>query len=96
MKRFMTIGEAARLLNLHPQTLRFYEREGLVKPMKRRGRRYFSPWELEWIRCMREIMKRERLSTSAMRRLLKLQPCWKITGCRRRNCHMWGKKWRSP
>ncbi len=96
MRKFIPIGEAAKILGLHPQTLRFYEKEGLIKPLKRRGRRYFSAWELEWVRCLREMMKQERLSMKSMKKMLQFVPCWKIKGCGKRNCHMWGKRWRLP
>ncbi len=93
--KYIPIGEAAKLLNVHPQTLRFYEAENLVKPVKRRGRRYFTPWDLEWIRCMREILRREKLTIRAMKKLLRFQPCWVIMRCRNRNCYRWGRGWRS-
>ena len=93
--KYIPIGEAARFLNVHPQTLRLYEANKLVRPVKRNGRRYFTPYELEWIRCLREILRRERLSLRAVRKLLKYQPCWRLKGCKNRNCHRWGKGWRS-
>jgi MerR family transcriptional regulator/heat shock protein HspR len=37
-----TIGSIAKMLDIHPQTLRLYEREGFVKPSRTQGntRRY--------------------------------------------------------
>jgi MerR family transcriptional regulator/heat shock protein HspR len=37
-----TIGSIAKMLDIHPQTLRLYEREGFVKPSRTKGntRRY--------------------------------------------------------
>ncbi|MBM3297726.1 MAG: MerR family transcriptional regulator, partial [Candidatus Aminicenantes bacterium] len=31
------ISDVSRMFNLHPQTLRLYEREGLLKPSRSRG-----------------------------------------------------------
>ncbi|SHK28760.1 heat shock protein transcriptional repressor HspR [Thermocrinis minervae] len=41
-KVYFTIGSVAEMFNIHPQTLRLYEREGLIKPQRTAGgtRRY--------------------------------------------------------
>lgn len=42
------ISVAARMVNLHPQTLRYYERSGLVQPTRSEGnRRLYSPRDIE-------------------------------------------------
>jgi MerR family transcriptional regulator/heat shock protein HspR len=33
-KAIFTIGVAAQMLDVHPRTLRIYEQEGLIKPMR--------------------------------------------------------------
>lgn len=45
------ISVAARLVNMHPQTLRYYERAGLVKPIRSRGHiRLYSQRDIERLR----------------------------------------------
>jgi MerR family transcriptional regulator, heat shock protein HspR len=45
------ISVAARLVNMHPQTLRYYERAGLVKPTRSRGHiRLYSQRDIERLR----------------------------------------------
>ena len=45
------ISVAARLVNLHPQTLRTYELMGLVKPARSAGNiRLYSPTDIERLR----------------------------------------------
>jgi MerR family transcriptional regulator/heat shock protein HspR len=45
------IGEAARLVNVHPQTLRHYEALGLVVPQRSPGNiRLYSPHDIERLR----------------------------------------------
>jgi len=45
------ISVAARLTNLHPQTLRHYERIGLIKPARSSGnRRLYSQEDVERLR----------------------------------------------
>ncbi len=42
------ISVAARLVNMHPQTLRYYERHGLINPTRSRGRiRLYSQRDIE-------------------------------------------------
>jgi len=45
------ISVAARMVGLHPQTLRYYERLGLVQPTRSGGnRRLYSPRDVERLR----------------------------------------------
>src|SRR5574341_1528345 len=45
------ISVAARLVEMHPQTLRYYERAGLLKPMRSSGKiRLYSQREIERLR----------------------------------------------
>lgn len=45
------ISVAARMVELHPQTLRYYERLGLVQPTRSEGnRRLYSPRDIERLR----------------------------------------------
>ncbi|HMA35053.1 MAG TPA: MerR family transcriptional regulator [Chloroflexia bacterium] len=50
------ISVAAQLLQVHPQTLRLYEREGLIEPSRSRGRiRLYSDRDIERIRVMQRL-----------------------------------------
>jgi MerR family transcriptional regulator/heat shock protein HspR len=50
------ISVAAQLLQVHPQTLRLYEREGLVEPGRSRGNiRLYSDRDLERLRLMQRL-----------------------------------------
>jgi MerR family transcriptional regulator/heat shock protein HspR len=48
---YYVISAAARLVDLHPQTLRHYEAVGLVVPQRSRGNiRLYSPHDIERLR----------------------------------------------
>jgi MerR family transcriptional regulator/heat shock protein HspR len=50
------ISVAARLVGVHEQTLRYYERAGLVEPARSKGRiRLYSLHDLERIRQIRRL-----------------------------------------
>lgn len=46
------IGVVCEMFNIHPQTLRLYEREGLLHPRRVSGARLYSQEDLERIRMI--------------------------------------------
>ncbi|QIJ72878.1 MerR family transcriptional regulator [Thermosulfuriphilus ammonigenes] len=75
------ISVASKLLGLHPRTLRIYEEEGLIKPARIGQKRYFSHNDLEWIKCLRQLIHEEGISIPGIKKLLTLSPCWEIKNC---------------
>ena len=76
------IGEAADILGVSVPTLRLYEREGLILPVRKPSRhRLYSHSDLERIRCLRETINTKKVSIAGIRRLLALIPCWTIKQC---------------
>jgi MerR family transcriptional regulator/heat shock protein HspR len=52
------ISVAARMVELHPQTLRYYERVGLIQPHRSEGnRRLYSPSNIEHLRTISRLME---------------------------------------
>ena len=76
-----SIGIAAKLLNVHPRTLRIYEDEELITPKRKGGKRFYSQNDIEWIQCLRHIIHEENISIPAIKKLLEVLPCWKIKKC---------------
>ncbi|MFP3869833.1 MAG: MerR family transcriptional regulator [Syntrophobacteria bacterium] len=88
-KALYPIGIVAELLNIHPRTLRIYEREGLIKPARRSGKRYYSNNDLQWLRCLRKLIHEDGLNIAGIKKLLTLASCWEIRQCsesERKNC----------
>lgn len=51
------ISVAAQILEVHPQTLRYYERAGLVQPSRSRGNiRLYSQSDIERLRLIQRLM----------------------------------------
>ena len=80
-KALYPIGIVAELLNIHPRTLRIYEREGLIKPARRSGKRFFSNNDLKWLRCLRKLIHEDGLNIAGIKKLLTLATCWEIRQC---------------
>jgi MerR family transcriptional regulator, heat shock protein HspR len=75
------IGVAARLLGVHPRTLRIYENEGLIQPTHVGSRRLFSMNDIQWTRCLRSYIHDEGISIPGLKKLLNLVPCWEVASC---------------
>ncbi len=78
---FLTIGAAARQLGVAVQTLRLYENSGLILPARTSsGRRLYSMKDMERLRCIRDLITKERLNINGIRKMLSLIPCWEYRG----------------
>jgi len=67
------ISVAARLLGMHPQTLRKYERLGLVQPSRTIGSmRLYSRDELERLRVIKRLVDDAGINLAGVRRLLSI------------------------
>ena len=67
------ISMAARLLDMHPQTLRKYERLGLVRPTRTVGSmRLYSRDELERLRLIKHLVDEAGVNLAGVQRLLSI------------------------
>lgn len=75
------ISVAAKLLGIHPRTIRLYEEEGLIRPTRRGQKRIYSHDDIAWIECLRRMIHDEGISIPGIKKLLDLQPCWELRNC---------------
>ena len=83
------IGIVAELVGTTDQTLRLYEKHGLIKPSRRNKNRYFSENDIKWIRCLRDLIHNQKISIEGIKKLLEYGACWDIMKCseeRRNKC----------
>ena len=68
-----TIGEMARLLNIAPSALRYYDKEGLLPFVKRSsgGIRIFDQQDYEWLQII-ECQKKTGMQLKDIRRFIQL------------------------
>ena len=67
------ISVAARMLGMHPQTLRKYERLGLVQPTRTIGSmRLYSHEELERLRIIKRLVDDGGINLAGVQRLLSI------------------------
>ncbi len=86
----LTIGMAVKLTGVSAQTLRAYERFGLVLPTRsNKKQRLYSFEDIERIKEIREGLKEHKIGVTALRSMISMIPCWNIKGCSesdRANC----------
>lgn len=89
-KPLYSIGTVARMLNVAVQTLRMYEREGLMIAAKSPGnQRLYAEADVERLRCIRRAITEEKIGIEGIRRIHALIPCWDLIKCSaadRRQC----------
>ncbi len=88
-KAIFTIGVAAQMLEVHPRTLRIYEQEQLIRPMRKGKWRYYTMNDVKWVECLREMIHEHGISIAAIKKLLQYTPCWNISECpfeKRKEC----------
>lgn len=67
------ISMAARMLGMHPQTLRKYERLGLVQPSRTLGSvRLYSRGELERLKAIKRLVDEGGINLAGVQRLLSI------------------------
>lgn len=70
-EEFYFISTASRLLGMHPQTLRKYERLGFVQPTRTVGSiRVYSREELERLRLIKHLVDEAGVNLAGVQRLL--------------------------
>lgn len=68
---FLTVGQTARILGVSPSTLRLWESEGLVAPLRTSGRyRLYSPELLQVLKRIKYLREVQRLNMPGIRREL--------------------------
>lgn len=67
------ISVAARLADVHPQTLRIYERKGLISPARVHNRRRYSEADIEQCRLIQEFTQEMGVNLAGVKMILDLR-----------------------
>jgi MerR family transcriptional regulator/heat shock protein HspR len=71
MQNLFLISVAAEMLGMHPQTLRKYERLGLIQPTRTVGSmRVYSRDEMERLRAIKHLVDESGINLAGVQRLL--------------------------
>ena len=73
VEELIFISSAARMLGMHPQTLRKYERLGLVQPARRIGTiRLYSRDDIERLRLIKRLVEDLGINQAGVQQLLEV------------------------
>lgn len=68
------ISVAAELAGVHPQTLRIYERKGLLRPKRTQGNtRRYSDADVELLRSIQSLTQDEGVNLAGVKRIMELR-----------------------
>jgi MerR family transcriptional regulator/heat shock protein HspR len=68
------ISVAAELAGVHPQTLRIYERKGLLRPKRTSGNtRRYSQRDIERLRTIHELTQVEGVNLAGVKRIMQMR-----------------------
>jgi MerR family transcriptional regulator/heat shock protein HspR len=68
------ISVAAELAGVHPQTLRIYERKGLVRPQRTSGNtRRYSKRDIDLLRQIQEMTQEFGINLAGVKRIIEMQ-----------------------
>lgn len=71
--KHFTIGQVAKLIQVHPQTLRYYERMGILKPARSKGNvRFYNLSDLEKIKRIRFLTQELGVNLAGVEIIMKL------------------------
>ncbi|MBI4678916.1 MAG: MerR family transcriptional regulator [Elusimicrobia bacterium] len=76
-----TIGDVAKFLGVCPATLRIWERKGLIKPRRLGKNRLYSARDVELLKAIKELIRRQRLNIEGVKALINLPRCWDVKNC---------------
>jgi MerR family transcriptional regulator/heat shock protein HspR len=69
-----SISRTAKMLHVHPQTLRFYERAGFVKPVRARGdTRLYSHQDIDRLRLILHLTRDLGVNLAGVEIILRMQ-----------------------
>jgi MerR family transcriptional regulator/heat shock protein HspR len=73
-RALFVISVAAELAGVHPQTLRMYERKGLIRPQRTSGNtRRYSQADIEIVRLIQELTQERGMNLAGAEMVLQLQ-----------------------
>jgi len=68
------ISVAAELVDMHPQTLRLYERKGLIRPKRSAGKtRLYSERDIEHLREIRRLTQELGVNLAGVEEIMRLR-----------------------
>jgi MerR family transcriptional regulator/heat shock protein HspR len=89
-----TIGIVAKKLDVSQATLRIWERKALIRPARLGKNRFYSQWNLDRLKKIKQLLQQEHINIEGVKRVLASMYCWDIKKCKpavRKACSVFRK-----
>ena len=90
-----SIGITATMLQVCSETLRIWERKGLIKPSRIGKNRYYSRCDLDKLRYIKNLIQHKKINIEGVKEIIKITRCWEIKNCPpvlRRKCVVYNQQ----
>lgn len=77
-----TIGTVARFICEHPETLRVWEKNDLIKPDRRSYQRKYTNNDLKRLKFIKYLLDEKGLNLAGAKHIISMYPCWYNKDCK--------------
>lgn len=81
-KGLYSIGTVAELIGEHPETLRVWEKNDLIRPDRASYQRKYSNNDLLRLKFIKYLMDQKGLNIAGVKQLTTMYACWYIRNCK--------------
>ena len=81
-KGLYPIGTVAKLIDVHPETLRVWERNGLIFPDRQGYQRRYSHNDLKRLQFIKYLLNEKGLNVAGVKQLTSMYACWYKKNCK--------------
>lgn len=75
------IGVVAQLLEVHPETLRIWEKNNLIKPTRKNKQRLYSNNDLKRLKFIHQLINERGLNIAGVQQVISMYSCWHLKTC---------------
>lgn len=76
-----TIGTVAKQIGVCVDTLRIWERKGLIKPARSGKNRVYSKGDLECLKRISHLLNERGMNIKGVKEVIGIKQCWKVKKC---------------
>jgi len=80
-KPMLNIGIVAQFLEVHPETLRIWEKNNLIHPARKNKQRLYSNNDLKRLKFIHNLINIKGLNIAGVQQVLAMYSCWKTKSC---------------
>ncbi|MDD3653814.1 MAG: MerR family transcriptional regulator [Desulfotomaculaceae bacterium] len=80
-KAVFNIGIIAQFLQVHPETLRIWEKNDLIHPARKNKQRLYSNNDLKRLSFIHRLINEKGLNIAGVKQVLSMYPCWGTKSC---------------